>query len=65
MSPSTLGSGPWFCSAHFPPFRSMGAERYRPPLGAFQQLRQVLPRLPDPEAAAERAAIEGEARVVA
>ena len=60
MSQSTLGGGPWFCHEHFPPFRSIGAERYRAPAGVFRSLKSLLPKAPDPESLAERAAIQSE-----
>jgi hypothetical protein len=59
LSSSTLGSGPWFCSEHYPPFRGMRSSHTPPPAG-FRTLRSALPKRPDPEGDAERAAIESE-----
>ncbi len=50
LSESTLGGGPWWCQAHFPPFRHSQLARIK--------RHQVGAKQPDFEAIAERLAIQ-------
>jgi hypothetical protein len=64
FSQGTYGGGPWYCYRHFPLFsgRYEGKPPTEPPQG-FKALKDCLRLVPkDPEALAERAAIETENR---
>lgn len=50
--------GPWYCAKHFPPFAGRFAPKAAPPQG-FKALKDVLRKAAiDPEAEAERRAIQ-------
>lgn len=60
VSAGTAHPGPFYCHLHFPPFVHWGRQDKRvPPKGGFERIRHALRRT-DPEAVAEREAIQTE-----
>lgn len=67
LATSTKGGGPYFCHAHFPPFRSWNVAKGAPAPGTLEHIRSLtkhvapLTKPLDFEAQVERMAIQGEA----
>ena len=57
ISPTTKGTGPWFCADHYLAYKAASDSAVPPPQG-FQALKDLLKRRQlDPEEAAERNAL--------